>query len=70
MENSTEAPQTKNRTTRSLLGVSRGREGDDTGIYWMQARGNAKHPPVPRTALQQQNLAPDVSDAEVERWGR
>ena len=55
----------------SLLGVSRGREGDDTGIYWMQARGNAKHPPVPRTALQQQNLAPDVSDAEVERpWSQ
>ena len=63
----------------SVLGVSGAREGDPTGVYWVQARGDARHPSVPRTALQQQNLAPDVSDAEVERpwsqvrlqfWGR
>lgn len=55
----------------SLLGVNGGREGDATEIYWVQARGDAKHPSVPRPALQQQNLAPDVSDAEVERpWSQ
>lgn len=55
----------------SVLGVSGAREGDATGIYWVQARADARHPSVPRTALQQQNLAPDVSDAEVERpWSQ
>ena len=69
-------PSVSSETSRNTLvvttgGVNRGREGDDTGICWMQARGNAKHSPVPRTALQQQNLAPEVSDAEVERpWSQ